>query len=107
MQYYYLVCTVLDETCCPRKIFLQEHQAEIWGRRYATRIKDDDFYWGIEVVLYKQPITTTGELEYVKELEPYDREVISPEELNKDLAGSDYDIDIKRPGDPGIDTTFG
>lgn len=97
MQYYFLVCTVLDETCCPRKVFLQEHQAEIWGRRLATKIMDDEFYWCMETVLYRQPITSVGELEFVKILEPF----------SKELAGSDYDIDVRRPGDPGIDTTFG
>lgn len=108
MQYFYLVCTVLDETCCPRKVFMQEHQAVRWGRRLATKIKDDDFYWCMEVVLYRQPIATVGELEYVKTLEPYKRETVSLEELKKELAGSDFDIDdVRYPGDPGIDTTFG
>lgn len=93
MQYFYLICTNFDETTCPRKVFLQEHQAIVWGRKLATKIANDDFYACMEVVLYRQPITTIGELEYVKTLEPY--------------YGSDYDIDIRRPGDPGIDTTFG
>jgi hypothetical protein len=93
MQYFYLICTNFDETTCPRKVFLQEHQAITWGRRLATKIANDDFYACMEVALYKQPITTVGEFEYVKILEPY--------------CGSDYDIDIRRPGDPGIDTTFG
>jgi len=107
MQYFYLICTNFDETTCPRKVFLQEHQATTWGRRLATKIADDDFYACMEVVLYRQPITTIGELEYVKTLEPCCREHVSIGELRKVVNGSDYDIDIRRPGDPGIDTTFG
>lgn len=94
MQYFYLICTSFDETTCPRKIFLQEHQAITWGRRLATKIAND--YTCAEVVLYKQPISTMGELEFVKILEPYSRETVSLEELKTELAGSDYDIDKDR-----------
>jgi hypothetical protein len=107
MQYFYLICTNFDETTCPRKIFLQEHQAVIWGKRLATKLANDDFYDCMEVALYRQPITTVGQLEFVKDLEPYNRETVSLEELKKEVAGSDYDIDVLRPGDPGVDTTFG
>ena len=85
---------------------MQEHQAVTWGRRLATKIRDDEFYWCMEVVLYKQPITTVGELEFVKILEPYKRETVSLEELKRELAGSDFDIDQQRyPYDE--DDTFG
>lgn len=124
MQYFYLICTNFDETTCPRKVFLQEHQAVTWGRRLATKIANDDFYACMEVALYRQPITTSGEIEYVKVLNPYSEEELQPIgariEWTKTKNGStgkivlippiegvDYDIDIRRPGDPGIDTTFG
>ena len=98
MQYFYLICTSFDETTCPRKIFLQEHQAIVWGRRLATKIAND--YTCAEVVLYKQPISTMGELEFVKTLEPYRREPVSFREFKKIVRGYDYDIDVRRPGDP-------
>lgn len=124
MQYFYLICTNFDETTCPRKVFLQEHQAITWGRRLATKIANDGFYACMEVALYRQPITTIGELEYVKTLEPFRQEELAPVAghiewtktehgssgkivLESKIKGVDYDIDIKRPGDPGIDTTFG
>lgn len=93
MQYFYLICTNFDETTCPRKVFLQEHQAITWGRRLATKLANDDFYACMEVALYRQPITTIGELEYVKTLEPYHREHVSIDEFKKIVDGSDYDID--------------
>lgn len=96
MQYFYLICTNFDETTCPRKVFLQEHQAITWGRRLATKLAEDEFYANFDVALYKQEITRSGELRFVKNLAPY-----------KNCLGSDHDIDIRRPGDPGIDTTFG
>jgi hypothetical protein len=109
MQYFYLICTNFDETTCPRKVFLQEHQAVTWGRRLATKIANDDFYACMEVALYKQPITTIGELEYVKTLEPYKKPIdsILYAAACGIANGSDTDIDIKRSGDPGVDTTFG
>ena len=124
MQYFYLICTNLDETTCPRKVFLQEHQAITWGRRLATKLASDDFYACMEVALYRQPITTIGEFEYVKTLEPYLEKELQPVSahiewtktknggsgkivLTPPIEGVDYDIDIKRPGDPGVDTTFG
>ena len=49
------------ENDVPGKIFLQEHQAIKYGRTQVTK-------YGTKVCLYRQPITTKGDLEFVKEL---------------------------------------
>ena len=58
MQYFYLI---MLENDVPGKIFLQEHQAVKYGRTQVTK-------YGTKVCLYRQPITTKGNLKFVKEL---------------------------------------
>ena len=65
-QYFYLV--LHDSTV--DKVFLQEHDAIRWGRQLATRNPE------YSVRLYKQEITRTGTLKFVKELIPYDNKVV-------------------------------
>ena len=76
MQYFYLVVVNYDECTFPKKVFLQEEQAIQYGRRKATQLSSEGCY---EVALLRQPITRGGELEFVKNLEPY--------------RGKDFDID--------------
>lgn len=47
------------------KIFLQPHQAIEWGHRKATQNPN------LNYMLYKQPITRTGKVEFVKTLYPF------------------------------------
>lgn len=103
MQYYYLVCTNFDETTAPRKIFLQEQQAITWGRRLATRLAKDEFYANFDVALYKQPITRSGELKFVRSLAPYSENPNSCTHITQERDLSGYVI-----GDGFIeDVTFG
>ena len=76
MQYFYLIAVNYDESTYPQKIFLQEKQAIKYGRRLASKLQFEGCY---EVTLYKQPITTKGELEKVQTLLPF--------------KGADWDID--------------
>lgn len=71
-QYFYLVVARYDESCYPKKVFLQEHDAIAWGRREATKCFQisGDNNWSFE--LYKQEICRTAQLQKVKDLEPYD-----------------------------------
>jgi hypothetical protein len=81
-QYFYLVCIKYEQTW-PQKIFMQESQAIRWGRVEATKSVDPVIgYSDYKFVLYRQPITRKGKLEYVKTLEPF--------------AGADWDIDKTR-----------
>lgn len=65
-QYFYLIGhDVVGDDFVLDKIFLQESEAIRWGRRLAT--KNPDY----SVKLYKQEITRTGTLKYVKCLYPF------------------------------------
>lgn len=65
-QYFYLVGhDIVGDDFVADKIFLQEHEAIRWGRRLAT--KNPDY----SVKLYKQEITRTGELKFVKQLKAF------------------------------------
>ena len=65
-QYFYLVGhDITGDDFVADKIFLQEHDALRWGRRLAT--KNSDY----NVKLYKQEITRTGKLEFVKQLKAF------------------------------------
>lgn len=50
------------------KIFLQEYEAIRWGRTLATKFPE------FTVSLYKQEITRTATVEFVKSLEPFKEE---------------------------------
>lgn len=75
-QYFYLVvchydgCIAPLETT-PLKIFLQESKAVKWGRREAAKVIASTGDPAYVYLLYRQVITETGRLEYVKELKPY------------------------------------
>lgn len=65
-QYFYLVGhDIVGDDFVADKIFLQEHEALRWGRKLAT--KNPDY----SVRLYKQEITRTGKLEFVKPLRAF------------------------------------
>lgn len=83
-QFFYLVVENYDESTYPQKIFLQEYEAIQWGRRLATKLLKDG-YGCREVALFRQQITRSGELEYIKTLLPY-----------KDNKEADFDIDKQR-----------
>jgi hypothetical protein len=93
-QYFYLVAYHYDECTISRKIFLQEHDAVVWGRREATKKLQETKDTNYEYVLYKQEITRTGELKRVKTLKPYPtKELVNAGLVSK---GSDFDIDKER-----------
>jgi len=81
-QYFYLLMENYDESSYPLKIFLQKHEAIQWGRRLATKLLKEGNCCR-EIVLYKQEITHSGQLEYVITLKPYQ-------------DGADVDIDKYR-----------
>lgn len=100
-QYFYLVVARYDESCYPKKVFLQEHDAITWGRREATKCLQlsDDPNWSFE--LYKQEISRNAQLLKVKDLKPYPMnksgDIISiPRQPDDDIFGADYDIDKER-----------
>lgn len=111
-QYFYLVVRNYDEYTVPCKIFLQEHDAIVWGRRKATKTLKETKDSNYEYVLYKQEITRTGELQVVKKLYPYytkalvdaglDKNHPAPEKTLEEFdwgnvpTGSDYDIDKEK-----------
>ena len=66
-QYFYLIAFQYSGgVMIPEKVFLQEHQAVKYGRKFATSHRE------CRVYLYKQEITTNGVLLKVKQLEPYE-----------------------------------
>lgn len=64
-QYFYLVVVNYDEATTPLKVFLQEHEAIRWGKRNAAN------FTNYTISLYKQEITRTGVLRFVKDLKSY------------------------------------
>lgn len=76
MQYFYLVSIMgyYDEPSYPLKIFLQFEQALKYARREATLIKKEAGNWASwkSVVIYRQPITSTGKMEMMDiEITPF------------------------------------
>lgn len=66
IQYFYIVGYTLignDLTLC--KVSLNEHALMSWARREATK-HDARTY-----ELYKQPITRTGKIKFVKQIKPF------------------------------------
>ena len=106
MQYFYLVVYTYDECTVPRKIFLQRVQAVRWGRREATKKLLETGDTNYKFKLYRQEITTSGELMWVKgqELNPYphkelvDAGLVVPflRQPDDDIFGADFGIDVKR-----------
>ena len=84
-QYFYLVGhNIVGDDFVADKIFLQEHEALRWGRRLAT--KNPDY----SVELYKQEITRTDTLKFVKQLKAF---YLTPEEaLN---LASEYHLEAE------------
>lgn len=65
-QYFYIVShTIEGDNQVIDKVFLQENEATKWGRALATK------HSNYSVALYKQPITRTGEVEFVTYLNPF------------------------------------
>lgn len=84
-QYFYLVGhDITGDDFIADKIFLQEHEALRWGKRLATNNPD------YSVNLYKQEITRTGKLVFVKQLKAF---YLTPEEAI-DLA-SEYHLEAE------------
>lgn len=70
MQYFYIVGYTLignDLTLC--KVSLNEHTLMSWARREATK---HDFR---TYELYKQPITRTGRITFVKQIKPFKKPI--------------------------------
>lgn len=70
MQYFYIVGYMLignDLTLC--KVGLNEHALMSWARREATK---HDFR---TYELYKQPITRTGKITFVKQIKPFKKPI--------------------------------
>ena len=87
-QYFYLVAYKYDECTIPRKVFLQEHETIKWGRREATKKLQETQDSNYEYVLYKQEITRTGELQYIKTLKPYPtKEQVDAGLINTEAGG--------------------
>ena len=70
MQYFYIVGYTLignDLTLC--KVSLNEHALMSWARREAIKY---DFR---TYELYKQPITRTGKITFVKQIKPFKKPI--------------------------------
>lgn len=87
-QYFYLVGYDAFYHFEAAKIFLQEHEAVRWGRKLAT--KNPDY----SVKLYKQEITRTGKLEFVKQLKAF---YLTPEEAIN--LASEYHLEAEVQAD--------
>lgn len=83
-QFFYLVGhDIVGDDFVPDKIFLQEHDAIKWGKRRAIQYLDHNYK------LYKQEITRTGKLEFVKQLKAFLTPVDSKgESSGEKLSGS-------------------
>lgn len=72
MQYFYIVAyTIVGDDLTMCKIGLNPHQIIEWGRREATRHPERTYK------LFRQPITRTGKIAFIKYLEPFTK-VIEP-----------------------------
>lgn len=66
IQFFYIIAhTIGGDNQIIDKVFLQENEAIKWGRALATK------HYNYSVALYKQPITRTGKVEFVKYLNPF------------------------------------
>lgn len=112
MQYFYIVVyTIVGDDLTMCKVGLNPRQLTKWGRREAT--KNQDRTYG----LYRQPITSTGKISFVKYLTPFvdkklEAAIKAAEhslkvvksggfdwdafEANRSSRGADMDIDIIR-----------
>ena len=112
MQYFYIVVYTIvgdDMTMC--KIGLNPQQMIEWGRRKATKNPERSYK------LYRQPITSTGKISFVKWLTPFvDKKLEAAKkaaerslkvaesggfdwdafEANLSSRGADFDIDVTR-----------
>lgn len=92
-QYFYLVAhTDLEGGVFIDKIFLQEHDAIKWGRRLA---KNPDYI----VKLYKQEITRTGKLEFVKPLRSF---YLTPEDAINLASEHHLEAEVRSAMDSGM-----
>lgn len=82
-QYFYLVAhDIVGDDFVADKIFLQERDALRWGKKLAT--KNPDY----SVKLYKQEITRTGKLKFVKQLKAFLTVDSKGESSGEKLSGS-------------------
>jgi hypothetical protein len=87
-QYFYLVTYKYDECTIPRKVFLQEYEAIKWGRKETTKKLQETQDTNYEYILYRQEITRTGELQYIKTLKPYPtKELVDAGLINTEAGG--------------------
>lgn len=92
-QYFYLVGhDIVGDDFVADKIFLQEHDALRWGRKLAT--KNPDY----SVKLYKQEITRTGKLEFVKQLKAF----LTPDEAIKLASEYHLEAEVQAAMDSGM-----
>lgn len=92
-QYFYLVGhDIVGDDFVADKIFLQEHDAIRWGRRRAIQHLDHNYK------LYKQEITRTGKLEFVKQLHPY----LLPEDALRIASEYHLEAEVKAAMDNGM-----
>ena len=87
-QYFYLVVKNYDECTVPCKIFLQEKEAIVWGRRKASVVLAETKDSNYEFSLYKQEITRNGELQFVKPLYPYPRKELVDAGVYRVIVGT-------------------
>lgn len=93
-QYFYLVGhDIVGDDFVADKIFLQEHEALRWGKRLAT--KNPDY----SVKLYKQEITRTGKLEFVKQLRAF---YLTPEEAINLASEYHLEAEVQSAMDSGM-----
>lgn len=89
-QFFYLIGhDIVGDDFKADKIFLQEYEAIRWGRKLATKNPDYNVY------LYKQEITRTGELEFVKGLGPYKTSGVEPFDWDSFEAQRDLTMERK------------
>lgn len=93
-QYFYLVGhDITGDGFVADKIFLQEHEALRWGKRFAT--KNPDY----NVKLYKQEITRVGKLEFVKPIKAF---YLTPEEAIKLASEYHLEAEVQSAMDSGM-----
>lgn len=66
-QYFYLIGhdDLVGDDFKMDKVFLQEREAIVWGRKFATENNEYSVY------LYKQEISRNGVIKFVKSLHPF------------------------------------